>query len=223
MPLSNFIIITGHYGSGKTNLALNLALDCARQGEEVTMMDLDIVNPYFRTSDYKKLLGENRIKVIASPYAGSTLDIPALSAEMYSVFSNPQGRVIIDVGGDDAGAAALGRFAPLVNKLSSYDMLYVVNSFRKLTESPEQAVEILREVEAMGRVKATGVVNNSHLCGLTTAQDVLGSVQYGERAAELAKLPLVMTTAPETICGELSGKVERLYGVHVYVNPPWRS
>lgn len=223
MPLSNFIIITGHYGSGKTNLALNLAVDYARQGEKVTVMDLDIVNPYFRTSDYKKLLCENQIKVIASPYAGSTLDIPALSAEMYSVFDNPQGRVIIDVGGDDAGAAALGRFAPSVEKLPSYDMLYVVNRYRKLTESPEQAIEILREIETMGRVKATAVVNNSHLCTLTTPEDILGAAQYGARAAQLANLPLVMTTAPESLVGELSGKVENLRGVHIYVNPPWRS
>lgn len=223
MLLSKFVIITGHYGSGKTNLALNLALDYARQGEQVTIMDLDIVNPYFRTSDYKTLLSENKVHVIASPYAGSTLDIPALSAEMYSVFSNPQGRVIIDVGGDDAGAAALGRFAPLVEKLESYDMLYVVNSFRKLTEQPEQALEILREVEAMGRVKATGVINNSHLCNLTTADDILGAVGYGEQAARLAGLPLVMTTAPEQLCDELSGKIQNLYGVKIYVNPPWRS
>lgn len=221
MPLSKFIIITGHYGSGKTNLALNLAMDYARQGEKVTIMDLDIVNPYFRTSDYHALLCANQIRVIASPYAGSTLDIPALSGEMYSVFNRPEGYVIIDVGGDDAGAAALGRFAPLVQELPDYDMLYVVNHYRKLTEKPEQAVEILREVEAMGRVKATGVVNNSHLCALTAPADILSATEYGARAAALANLPLVMTTAPEPLCSVLSGQVENLYGVQIYVNPPW--
>lgn len=223
MPLSKFLIITGHYGCGKTNLSINLALDKARQGRKVTIMDLDIVNPYFRTSDYKKLLTDAGIRVVASPFAGSTLDIPALSAEMYSVFEDTESDVIIDVGGDDAGAAALGRFAPYVNRLPSFDMLYVVNRFRKLTQQPEQALEILREVEGMSRIKATGIINNSHLSQLTQCEDILSSAAYGEKIAELAGVPLVMTTAPEELSGELAGKVNNLYGVKIYVVPPWKS
>lgn len=223
MPLSNFVIITGHYGCGKTNLSLNLALDRVRQGRKVTIMDLDIVNPYFRTSDYRELLTQEGIRVVASPYAGSTLDIPALSGEMYSVFEDTDGDVIIDVGGDDAGAAALGRFAPRISQLPSYDMVYVVNRFRKLTQQSEQAVEILREIEGMSRVRATGIINNSHLSQLTSEEDILSSIAYGEKTAELAELPLVMTTAPEELTGELAGKVKNLYGVKIYVVPPWKS
>ena len=222
MPLSNFVIVTGHYGCGKTNFSLNLAFDRARQGRRVTIMDLDIVNPYFRTSDYRELLTQKGIRVVASPYAGSTLDIPALSGEMYSVFEDTESDVIIDVGGDDAGAAALGRFAPRIHQLASFDMLYVVNRFRKLTQQPEQAVEILREIEAMSRVKATGVVNNSHLSQMTSEEDILSSTAYAEKTAALADIPLVMTTVPENLSGDLAGKVKDLYSVKIYVVPPWK-
>lgn len=214
-------IICGHYGCGKTNLALNLALDLRGKGETVTVADLDIVNPYFRTADYREVLEKQGIRVISPHSAGTTIDAPQINAEIFSIFDRPEGHVIIDVGGDDAGAAALGRFARQIEAAGGRQMLYVVNHYRKLVETPEEAVALLREIEASARVKATGIVNNSHLSGMTTEADILAAVPYAEEAAHKAGLPLVMTTAPRALCGALAGTVQNLYPVDILVRPPW--
>lgn len=178
--MKRITLVCGHYGSGKTNFSLNLALNAAKRGERITLVDLDIVNPYFRTADYKDELEAAGVNVIAQNLEGTTLDAPALSARMFSVFEESIGRVIIDVGGDDAGATALGRFSRQLNE-SGYDMLCVINKYRKFISDPEEAVEMLAEIEAACRLKATGIVNNSHLGAQTTAQDILASVPYAEK------------------------------------------
>ncbi len=214
-------IICGHYGCGKTNLALNLALSLRGRGETVTVADLDIVNPYFRTADYKEVLEKQGIRVICPHSAGTTIDAPQINAEIFSIFDRPEGHVVIDVGGDDAGAAALGRFARQIEAAGGCEMLYVVNHYRKLVETPEEAVSLLREVEAASRLRATGLVNNSHLSSLTTPDDILASLPYANQAAREAGLPLVMTTAPRALFEELEGKVANLYPVDLLVQPPW--
>lgn len=214
-------IICGHYGSGKTNLALNIALDLKASGETVTLVDLDIVNPYFRSADYSDILIKSGIKVISPATAGTTVDAPALTAEIYSIFGNTDGYVIMDVGGDDVGASALGRFSKLITAERDYQMLYVINKFRKLISTPEEALELLREIEGASRLKATGIVNNSHLSHMTTVQDILLSMDYAKETAELTSLPLVMTTAPKPVAVELAGKIENLYPVDVIVKLPW--
>lgn len=214
-------IICGHYGSGKTNYALNLAVNACKMGEKVTIVDLDIVNPYFRTSDYTKLLEDEGIKVISPSSAGTTVDAPALTAEMYSIFDKKDEYIIIDVGGDDVGAAALGRFSKLIINFGNYEMLFVINKFRKLISSPEEAVELLREVEYASRLKATGVVNNSHLASLTTADDILSSIEYAQKTAQHAGLPLKATTAPVSLEKELFDRVPDLYPIEIFVKLPW--
>ena len=196
--MKRITLVCGHYGSGKTNFSLNLALNAVKRGERITLVDLDIVNPYFRTADYKDELEAAGVNVIAQNI----------------------GRVIIDVGGDDAGATALGRFSRQLNE-SGYDMLCVINKYRKFISDPEEAVEMLAEIEAACRLKATGIVNNSHLGAQTTAQDILASVPYAEKTAELASLPLVCTTAPKSVASELEGKIENLCPVDVLVKLPW--
>ncbi len=219
--LKRFNIICGHYGSGKTNLALNLALDWQSRGERVTVVDLDIVNPYFRTADYTQLLQNKGIKVISPATAGTTVDAPALTAEILTVFDKTDEQIIIDVGGDDAGAFALGRYAKRIYAQSDYEMLFVINRFRKLIATPEEAVELLREVEGASGIRATGIVNNSHLAGLTTAEDILSSIPYAQQTARLSGLPLAMTTAPRHLEPTLTGKVDNLYPVDIIVKLPW--
>ena len=218
--MKRITLVCGHYGSGKTNFALNLAVNAAKRGEKITLVDLDIVNPYFRTADYKDELEAVGVNVIAQNLEGTTLDAPALTARMFSIFEESMGRVIVDVGGDDAGATALGRFSRQLNE-SGYDMLCVVNKFRKFISSPDEAVGLLGEIEAACRLKATGLVNNSHLGAQTTAQDILSSVPYAEKTAELACLPLIYTTASKSVAGELEGKIDNLYPVDVLVKLPW--
>ena len=215
-------IICGHYGSGKTNFSLNLALRKKREGKTVDIVDLDIVNPYFRTADYKDFLVDNGIRVISPASAGTTLDAPALTSEIYSVFDDVDGYTVIDVGGDDVGASALGRFSKLIKALPEpYEMIFVINKFRSMISEPEDAIEIMREIEAASRLNVTGIVNNSHLATITTAEDILGSLDYAKATAELAGLPLLATTAPANLAPELEGRVENLLPVEVIVKLPW--
>lgn len=225
--IKRFAVITGHYGCGKTNLAINLALHFAQAGERVTLVDLDVVNPYFRSSDYTDELGARGVRVIAPRFARTTLDTPSLPPDIYSAFGDP-GRVILDVGGDDAGATALGRFSKDIAKLD-YDLLYVVNAYRNLTATPAEAVAILAEIEHASHLKATGVVNNSHLKAETTARTVLDSREFADASAALLGLPLVATTVPARLSAEFSSTpgaanfVENLYPVETWVRTPWEN
>jgi hypothetical protein len=226
-PLKRFTVVTGHYGCGKTNLSINLALDLAREGREVTLVDLDIVNPYFRSSDSRELLTQHGVRLIAPTFAGTTLETPSLPAEIYSAFQ-VAGPVIFDVGGDDAGATTLGRYAQEVAALD-YELLYVINRYRNLTSTPAEASALLAEIEAASHLKATGIVNNSHLQAETTAQTVLDSLEFGRETAGLLGLPLVATTVPAHLAHEFAetpgeaSYVENAYPVVVYVRTPWHD
>lgn len=215
--IKSFTIICGHYGCGKTNLSLNLAIDAAKRGESVTLVDMDIVNPYFRSSEYIPLLNEYGISVIAPSFANTTLDTPSLSAEIFRIFES-DGTVIIDAGGDDSGSTALGSFSGRIGKID-YDMLYVINRYRPLASEPESASMILREIERASRLRATGVVNNSHLKEFTTQETILESLGFARETAATLGLSLMFTTAPKEIATQLN--IERLYPIEIYVKTPW--
>lgn len=189
-------IICGHYGCGKTNLTLNLALEAAARGETVTVADLDVVNPYFRSSEYRNLLENRGIRLITPVFAGTTLDTPTLPPDLYSVFEPESGHVFLDAGGDDAGVTALGSMHQQLFQ-SGYEMLYVVNRYRALSQTPEEAAALLKEIEAASRLKATGLVNNSHLGVETNLETLLEALPFAVKAAELTKLPLLFSTAPD--------------------------
>lgn len=212
-------IILGHYGCGKTNLSLNIALDLASRGESVTIADMDIVNPYFRTGDYKELLQSRGINVVAPVFVSTNLDNPSLPAAMDTIFEPGDGYIVCDVGGDDAGAFALGRYSAKINAIEDKEICYVVNKFRSLTSTPEDCAQILREIEAASRIKATAVVNNSHLQNLTTAEDIISSVDFAEQTAALLGLPLKYTAVEKKLLNELN--LPNLYGVERIVKPPF--
>lgn len=195
MNLKNFILVCGHYGCGKTNFAMNLALDYRKRGEEVTLVDMDLVNPYFRCSDYREFLAENGIELIAPTYGGTNLDLPSLPSNVNAMFLK-EGRVIVDVGGDDVGATVLGRFRDKLAEID-YDCLYLVNMYRNLTQTPDEALEVLREIEAVSTVRATHIVNNSHLKSETTIRKIRESLPFAAETAKLAGVDLIATTMPE--------------------------
>jgi hypothetical protein len=197
---SDVTVICGHYGSGKTNLAMNLALESAQTGRRTVVMDMDIVNPYFRSSEYKAFLEKNNIELIAPTFANTTLDTPVLPAEIYSIFEMDNTSVFIDVGGDDAGATALGRISGELSA-AKYNMLYVVNCNRILSREPIEAAELLREIETASRLKASGIVNNSHM-GVDSSYDVaLASVEFAEKVSEYTQLPLLYSTITDFALG----------------------
>ena len=218
--MKKITVITGHYGSGKTNLAVNLALRLADAGEKVTIVDFDIVNPYFRTADFAELFQKHGVTLAASMYANTSLDIPAISFDMERMAYEP-GYLIVDVGGDDAGAIGLGRYA---EGFSAYvpeqlDMWYVINRYRYLTERPEETLELMYEIEAVSRMRHTGIVNNSNLGRETTADTIRQALPYAEETAAQAKLPLVYTTYRNDL--ELS--LPNGLPVDVFVKPVWEE
>lgn len=218
-------MVAGHYGSGKTNFAVNLALHLAagdgwaerfglvREPLPVTLVDLDIVNPYFRAADAGELVRAAGVRLVAPRYAGSNLDIPALPPEVGQVFS-ADCRAVFDVGGDDAGAIALGRYAADFER-AGYQFLFCVNFRRIETRTPREAYELLREIEAASRLRATAIVNNTNLGEETTAALVRESLPPMEELAALSGLPVAGVTALPGVAAELPGAlpVERYIGV----------
>ena len=203
-------LLCGHYGSGKTNVALNLAYRIKEDYDKTVIADLDIVNPYFRTKDSIEELKNKGIKLIASEYAGTNVDIPALPQEMYSIIHDKSLKAIIDVGGDDRGALALGRLSPAIKEEDDYEAFLVINKFRPLTRDAESTLEVLREIELAGGIKMTGLINNSHLGVETTAEDVINSLSYAEEVSRVTGLPLVFNAVHKKLLNEVEGKIENV-------------
>ena len=213
MEYKRITMLCGHYGSGKTNIALNMAYSLKETKENVAIADLDIVNPYFRTKDSEAELKEKGIRLIASEYAGTNVDIPALPQDMYSLTDDKNVYAVIDVGGDDRGALALGRIMPGIKEENDYEIFLVINKYRPLTPDVESTLEVMAEIETAGNFKFTGIINNSNLGVLTTAEDVLNSAEYAESVAKAIGLPLVYTSVNETLFNELEGKIDNLFSL----------
>ena len=209
-------LFAGHYGSGKTNIAVNYALMLKRYERNVAIADLDIVNPYFRTKDSMDVLTSAGIRLISSEYAGSNVDIPALPPEAYAVVEDKRLHAVIDVGGDDRGATALGRYVPYLHEENNFEMLFVINRFRPLTADAKSTFGILQEIETACRMKFTSIVNNSNLGAETTTEDILGSVQYAENVSRLSGLPVKMTSVREDLAKELDGRIENIFPVKLH-------
>lgn len=204
-------LFAGHYGSGKTNLAVNYAKMLKKNGYDVIVADLDIVNPYFRTKDSEHEFEEMGIELISSKFANSNLDIPSLPQEMYRTVQDKSKYAVMDIGGDDAGAVALGRFAPFINEEDNYDMVFVVNFFRPLSRTAEEAFEVMKEIEASSKLKFTSIVNNSNLGELTTVEDILSTEKETERLAQLSGLPVKFTSIKESLYNELDNKTKNMF------------
>ena len=204
---SRITLFVGHYGSGKTNLAVNYATHLHRQGKAVVLADMDIVNPYFRSKDSEAELAALGIKTLSSPYANTNLDAPAMPASFYGIFEHRDAYAVLDVGGDDRGAVALGRYVPMIREEHDYEMIFVANAHRALTPTPEDALEVLREIEIACKLPVTAIANNSHLGDFTDADTVLASQDYVQKLCELSGLPLIMTAYEQRLDDALSDKV----------------
>ena len=203
MEHKRLTLFAGHYGSGKTNIAVNYALRLASEGKKVCIADLDIVNPYFRTKDSEAVLTAAGIDLISPQYANSNVDLPALPAASYRLVQDFSTYGIMDIGGDDRGAYALGRFVPSIVEENNYRMVFVANACRPLTRTPEDAIEVMREIEAACGLKFTDLVNNTNLGDLTTAETVLASQDYMEKLSSLSGLPIFATTAKTDVAAQL--------------------
>ncbi|MBR4445820.1 MAG: hypothetical protein IKS37_08020 [Solobacterium sp.] len=218
MHYKRITLLAGHYGSGKTNIAVNMAMDLKKQAENTAIADLDIVNPYFRTLDSRRELEEAGIRLIVSPYANTNLDIPALPQEMYAIVHDKTMHSIVDVGGDDRGALALGRLSAMIRE-DDYDMFLVINKSRPLTPDADSVLEVIAEIETAGRLKFTGIINNTNLGAETDAETVLRSIPFAEEVSRRTGLPIVCTTVEERLYEQLNGRIDHLFAMKLQARP----
>lgn len=194
MEHKRLTLFAGHYGSGKTNIAVNYALHLAKEGKQVCIADLDIVNPYFRTADSRQELEKAGVELISPQFANSNVDLPALPAQAYKLVQDKRFYGIMDIGGDDRGAYALGRYVPYMKQEKNYRMAYVANCYRPLTRTAAEALEVMREIEEACGLAFTDIVNNSNLAAETDAPAVLDSLDFIRELSALSGLPVFMTT-----------------------------
>ncbi|MGM9590130.1 MAG: hypothetical protein ACI3V0_08180 [Faecousia sp.] len=204
MKHKRLTLFAGHYGSGKTNIAVNYAIALANEGKDVVIADLDIVNPYFRTKDSAARLEKAGVSLISPQFANSNVDLPALPAEGYRLVQDKSIYGVMDIGGDDRGAYALGRYVPYILEENNYRMVFVANCYRPLTRTPEDALEVMREIEAACGLRFTDLINNSNLASETTPETVLESQAYMEKLSKLCGLPLFATTAESSVAAQLA-------------------
>lgn len=217
--MKKITIVTGHYGSGKTNLSANLAVDANNKGKSVAVVDLDLVNPYFRTADFKYYFESIGVKLIAPDFANSNLDVPSIQFDIEQLAMN-EDCLIIDVGGDDAGAFALGRFSEALSRFKDdIAMLYVINQRRYLTSTPSEAVNLMYEIEKAARMKHTAIVNNTNLGRETTAGVITKSIDFAKKVSEITGLPLAFTTCPEELCELID--IPDIFPINVFVKAIW--
>ena len=210
MDHKRLTLFAGHYGSGKTNIAVNYALHLASEGKQVCIGDLDIVNPYFRTKDSAKVLENAGVTLISPQFANTNVDLPALPAEAYRLVADKSVYGIMDIGGDDRGAYALGRYVPSILEENNYRMVFVANCYRPLTRTPEEAMEVMAEIESACGLRFTDIINNSNLGDETTPETVLQSRNYIAKLSELSGLPVFATTAVTAVAEKLQETVENL-------------
>lgn len=214
-----FTVLVGNYGSGKTELALNLALAAAQAGT-ATLVDLDIVNPYFRSGEQAERLRQAGVRVLMPSFALTTVDIPALPAEIQSVFETPCDRVIFDVGGDDTGAAALGRYAPSFSRFRAQTQAaLVVNCLRPLTQTAEDIIDRARRIAARGRLNLDAMVNNTNLAQETEAAMVRQGEAIVRQAAAALGVDRVGTAATADVLADLAP--EHPLAIRRYMAPEW--
>ena len=199
MENKRLTLFAGHYGSGKTNVALNFAYRLRSMGLDTVIADIDTVNPYFRTKDSAAELKKAGIELIASEFAGSNVDLPALPAALYDIIFDCKKHAVIDIGGDDRGVFALGRYTPQIIRENNYRMLMVINCYRPLTSTVEDTLVILKEIEAASGIPFTGLVNNSNLGPETDLKVLTDSFDYASEVSRQASIPIFATTCPNSL------------------------
>lgn len=228
--MRKMIVLVGNYGSGKTEIAVNLAVNGAAEGMRTLVIDLDKVNDYFRMSDRVALLAEKQINLVSPTFAGQGVTPSNMSAAVASAFTDNWDLVVFDVGGDAAGALSLGRyhqdFSAFKGELQVYD---IVNVFRPMSETPEKILKLMGDIEGFARQKVTGFVNNSNLLNFASAEDLRRGYEVIKGASELSGIPVAHTTGRREFLEAflVDGRDEKYIGkpiaLETYMHRSWEA
>lgn len=215
-------IFVGAYGSGKTEVSMNYAVKLRQDYEKVALIDLDIVNPYFRSREAAEPLQKAGVEVIFPKGQLRTADLPALSPEILSFLQDPDCHVIFDVGGDEVGAIALGRFKPYF-KEGDYEMIFVVNTLRPFTKNLPEIEEKIKQISKTSRLKITHIVANINLVTETKIEDIFKGYSVIKEVSEKLDLPIKYLAVEESLKGkeELNKLEEPICYLQLYNRPEW--
>lgn len=195
-------IITGHYGTGKTEFSVNLALALSNAGEETMLADLDIVNPYFRSRERRATLEAAGVKLIATSQSCTDADVPSLPPALLTILQHPTARGVLDIGGDPAGSRVLARFAPQI-RMQDTQLVFVCNANRPEVSTVEKALSYLRAIEKTTGLTCTGLVNNTHLCGETTPETIRQGAALTNELSQQTNIPVLCHAVVDTLCHAL--------------------
>ncbi|MCR5809739.1 MAG: ATP-binding protein [Clostridiales bacterium] len=208
--MKRYYVIIGNFGSGKTELALNMAFDAAKKGEKVTLVDIDVINPYFRSTERKPELEAAGIRLISPNFTTSGVEVPSIPPEIFSVFSDNSDLVIFDVGGDPVGAIAMGQYYGYFKELENFEVWYVINIRRPLSSGTPENLEMIGKICGVSRLKVTGILNNTNLAHETTIDDLLDGVEVTRELTKATGLPVIGTIGtPEVLSAFLEEAKKR--------------
>lgn len=213
-------IVTGHYGTGKTEFAVNLALELAGENHRVMLADLDIVNPYFRSRERRTLLGEAGVHLISTSQECSDADVPALPAELLTILETADVTGVLDIGGDPVGARVLARFRDKILS-QDYQLIYVLNANRPEVRTTDAAIAYLRAIEAITGLTCTGIVNNTHLCGETTEAEIRKGARLASDVSRETNIPVLCHVAETRFVPTLSDLSEPVFPISIRMKKPW--
>jgi len=214
------VIVSGHFGTGKTEFSVNYVMDLARENYHTMLADIDIVNPYFRSRERRRQLQDAGVRLISSSQECSDADVPSLPAELLTLLEDRSYRGVLDVGGDSAGARVLARFQPKIIQ-EDYCLLFVLNANRPEVRTVEQALLYLRSIESVTGLVCSGIINNTHLCAETTPHEIIKGAELARQVSEASGIPVVCHVAERRLCGEESLSGLQLFPIDIYMKKPW--
>ncbi|MBA7497855.1 hypothetical protein ES704_00588 [subsurface metagenome] len=215
-------IFVGSFGSGKTEIAINYSIYCRKSHARVAIVDLDIVNPYFRTREAKDALNLKDIKVIAPEGEMAYADLPLISPEIKGLIQNSDYHLILDVGGDEIGTVVLGNFKFVIEGLD-YEMLLVVNSYRPFTRSVLQIKQMAQEIENSSRLKISGIISNPNLSRQTDEKIIKQGHILIKQASQKLNLPIEFICIDEQFSQKVKREdfVEPIFYIKRFMRLPW--
>lgn len=217
-------IFTANLGSGKTEISINFSRMLQQRGEKVSLVDLDIINPYFRTRLAKDNLASQGLKVICPPGHLVNADVPALTPAIRGALQATEGYCVCDVGGDDVGAIALGAYRPFLTE-ERFDLYFVVNTCRPFTRDFDGVYKMLRDIETNSRLKVTGLVSNTNLGRHTDVQIMVDGYRKVSQIAERLELPMAFMASPQELVSQVKTILPEVpvLPLEFYMKTPWEE